>query len=91
MSELTERPVEVIVGRFEMKHLFFSTPAISFTEIDAPKWLTSENTVRGSTMDTRWFWRDCVLSLRVGESVDTDFRRITRLPPNAISTAQTAG
>jgi len=50
-----------------------------FTEETAPKWLTSENTVKGSTMDTRWFWNDHILTLKVGESKDTDFQRITRV------------
>ena len=30
-------------------------------------------------MDNRWFWKDHVLTLKVGESVNTDFRRITRV------------
>lgn len=29
-------------------------------------------------MDNRWFWNDHVLTLSIGESVDTDFRKITR-------------
>lgn len=50
-----------------------------FTEDDAPKWLTSEDSVKGSTMDNRWFWNDHVLTLPVGGIVKTDFRTIKRI------------
>lgn len=50
-----------------------------FNEDTAPDWLTSKNTVEGSTMDMRWFWKDYVLTLQVGEFIDTDFHRITRI------------
>ena len=50
-----------------------------FDECDAPDWLTSCKTVKGSTMDNRWWWTGHVLTLEVGESIDTDFRRITRI------------
>jgi len=30
-------------------------------------------------MDGRWFWTDHVLTLNVGDSVDTDFQTITRI------------
>lgn len=50
-----------------------------FTELDAPKWLTAERTVPGSTGDGRWFWNEHVLTLEVGNSIDTDFSRITRI------------
>lgn len=63
-----------------MTHIFFkNSPDEVFSESDAPDWLTSVNTVKGSTMDNRWFWTDYVLKLSVGESVDTDFRTITRI------------
>jgi hypothetical protein len=52
---------------------------VEFTEADAPDWLTSKNTVQGSTMDARWFWTSHVLTLKVGESVKTDFQLITRI------------
>lgn len=45
----------------------------------APDWLTSCNTIKGSTMDNRWFWKEHVLTLEVGQSVDTDFRTIKRI------------
>lgn len=67
--------------QFTMRHLSPCYPRdteVSFSEETAPKWLTSEETVPGSTMDQRWFWQEHVLTLEVGESIDTDFRRITR-------------
>lgn len=65
--------------QFERIHLSFDTsPPKSFTEETAPKWLC-EGGKEGSTMCNRWFWRDHVLTLKVGESVDTDFHRITRI------------
>lgn len=65
---------------FSMTHIFFKNDVpIIFTESNAPSWLTSENTIVGSTMDYRWFWKDCVLTLQVGASIETDFRLITRI------------
>lgn len=65
---------------FEVTHLFFKGVSVkTFTEADAPDWLTSENTIPGSTMDYRWFWKDHVCKLEVGEFVDTDFNRIKRI------------
>lgn len=65
---------------FKMQHLFVPSAAWKvFDEDTAPDWLTSVNTVPGSTMDGRWFWNEHILRLEVGESKDTDFQRITRL------------
>ena len=64
--------------QFEMTHDIFNTIEV-FTQCDAPKWLTSEDSVKGSTMDNRWFWFDHVLTLGVGQSIETDFRKITRI------------
>lgn len=65
---------------FELRSLFSeNTPAETFTEATAPDWLTSRSTVRGSTMDMRWFWESHVLTLAVGKSVDTSFNKITRI------------
>lgn len=65
--------------KFRMIHLIFygGNPEI-FTENTAPKWLR-EGGLKGSTMDNRWFWDEHVMTLRVGEHVDTDFRRIERI------------
>jgi hypothetical protein len=63
-----------------MKHRFFKdAPLVEFSELTAPKWLTSEKMIKGSTMDGRWFWNDHVLKLKVGESINTDFQKITRI------------
>ena len=64
---------------FEARSLFFEGEVTEFTDVNAPDWLTSANTIKGSTMDMRWFWRDHVLALPVGGSVDTDFQKITRV------------
>jgi len=48
-----------------------------FTEKNPPSWLIGG--LPGSTMDNRWFWNDRVLTLAVGETVDTDFHRIERV------------
>lgn len=63
--------------KFSMRHKFFKGQ-IEFSEDNAPEWLTSENSIKGSTMDQRWFWTDHVLTLHVGESIETDFNIITR-------------
>lgn len=65
---------------FELRSLTFrKAPIQTFTEATAPDWLTSKNTVKGSTMDDRWFWEGYVLTLRIGQSVKTDFSKITRI------------
>lgn len=50
-----------------------------FDEDTAPDWLTSANTIKGSTHDSRWFWNEHVLTLEVGQTIETDFRIIKRL------------
>ena len=50
-----------------------------FTCETAPYWITSCNTVEGSTMDKRWFWVDHVLTLKVGEIADNGLHKITRI------------
>lgn len=66
--------------QFEMTHdVFTDSEPVRFTEHDAPKWLTSEHQIPGSTMDNRWFWKGHVLTLAVGGTVQTDFRTIKRL------------
>lgn len=65
---------------FSLKHLYVESDYfLTFTEEDAPDWLTGEKTVKGSTMDNRWFWDEHVITLNVGESVKTDFSCITRI------------
>lgn len=64
---------------FELKRPLFDAPPSRFSEHDAPDWLTSAKTIKGSTMDNRWFWERHVLTLEVGQSVETDFHRVTRV------------
>lgn len=62
--------------KFSMKHIIFGSEQI-FTEDTAPSWLRFGG-LAGSTMDNRWFWNKHVVTLKVGESVGTDFQLITR-------------
>lgn len=64
---------------FSMQHKFLDLEPKTFSEHDAPDWLTSKNTVPGSTMDCRWFWLEHVLALELGNSIETDFQTITRI------------
>lgn len=64
--------------RFEMTSLFSDAKPEEFSENDAPEWL-ARGGIEGSTMDNRWFWEEHVITLEVGGSVKTDFRRITRI------------
>jgi len=65
--------------KFQIAHMFSKDDPEIFTELNPPIWLSSENSIPGSTMDGRWFWEEHVLTLKVGESIDTDFSIITRL------------
>jgi hypothetical protein len=64
---------------FKITHLIFKKKSSVINENNAPDWLTSNNTRKGSTAGNRWFWKDYVLKLNIGESIDTTFRTITRL------------
>jgi hypothetical protein len=61
---------------FKMKHVIFEDVTL-FSEDNAPSWL-SQGGLQGSTMDNRWFFEQHVLTLKVGQSVFTDFHIITR-------------
>lgn len=63
---------------FSMMQLTAKSRVEHITEETAPDWLTSKNAIKGSTMDNRCFWEDHVLTLKVGQTVDTDFWRIKR-------------
>ena len=68
--------------KFRMTHRVFKNSAAKpqeFTETTAPDWLTCAKCIPGSTADARWFFRDHVLTLPVGGSIDTDFQTITRI------------
>ena len=64
--------------KFEMTHKYFGTKEM-FSEKNAPDWLTGKNTIKGSTMDCRWFWEEHILKLNIGESKETDFQTIKRI------------
>jgi hypothetical protein len=70
--------LQPVVMCFSMTHLVFDVEPENFTEDSAPDWLTSCKTIKGSTMDDRWWWEDYVKNLDIGESIESDFRKITR-------------
>ena len=63
---------------FKMSMLGWPEIYDTVTEETAPSWVRFGGRA-GSTADMRWFWNDHVMLLEVGESVDTDFRKITRI------------
>lgn len=65
--------------KFELSMIGEDKPYKTFTETTSPRWLNCQDTVPGSTMDNRWFWTDYVLTLEVGQSVETDFSVIKRV------------
>jgi hypothetical protein len=66
--------------QFKMTHNHFENNEPEYFDEDtAPDWLTSTDSVKGSTMDSRWFWNEHVLTLEVGQTIETDFRTIKRL------------
>lgn len=64
------RPTFVVVREHSLSPQVFSAD-------DAPDWLTSRNTVPGSTMDHRWFWHH-IERLQPGDWAHTDFCTIVR-------------
>lgn len=64
--------------KFEMTHMYANSPPETFDEHTAPKWLCEGGRI-DSTMDNRWFWNNHVLTLKVGETVNTDFQTIIRV------------
>jgi len=64
------------VKTFKMVHLLGGEK--EFDEDTAPHWLKYGGPV-GSTMDNRWFWEGHVMKLEIGDSVSTDFWKITRV------------
>ena len=61
---------------FSMEHIIGHTTY--FNEDNAPYWLRYGGR-QGSTMDNRWFWEDYILTLVVGQQINTDFNKITRI------------
>lgn len=56
---------------FKLEHLFFKGDVQYFTELNPPVWLVS--------LEYKWWYKSHVLKLELGESIDSDFRRITRV------------
>jgi hypothetical protein len=54
---------------FETRHKIF-LHTTEFTEDKPPAWITQS--------DLKWWFDKYVLTLEVGESIETDFQRITR-------------
>lgn len=65
------------VKRFKLTQEWSKEPVL-FTEDTAPTWLRDPSS-RGSTMDNMWFWEGHVMTLEVGQTVDTDFSTIERV------------
>lgn len=64
---------------FQATHLLVDSEPVLFTEETAPDWLTSKDTTHGSTVDHRWFWKGHVLTLKIGESTESEYHKVTRL------------
>ncbi|AVO22963.1 hypothetical protein HWB57_gp126 [Erwinia phage vB_EamM-Bue1] len=64
--------------QFKITHLEFPEAKPEFVPGHRPPQYLA-NRAPGSTMDMSWFWDGKVLKLDVGESVETDFRKITRI------------
>lgn len=63
---------------FKITHLDFEDSKPIFCRGNMPPNFLATR-APGSTMDSSWFWDGYVLKLEIGEHVDTDFRRITRI------------
>ena len=56
---------------FRMTHRYFiDQDVVEFNEESPPDWLTSNA--------YNWWWIDHVLTLKIGESIESDFRKILR-------------
>jgi len=56
---------------FLMEHLFFPDVIVVFYENCPPLWLTSK--------EYNWWWQGHLLTLPLGNSIKSDFRKITRI------------
>ena len=55
---------------FESEHLYFGSIR-RFDEDDPPKWMLTD--------EYQWWYDKHVLALEVGQSISTDFHKITRI------------
>lgn len=62
---------EFKVKEFAMYHLFFKGEPELFSERDPPDWLLHK--------EYSWWFDEHVLTLNVGQSIKSDFRKIVRL------------
>jgi hypothetical protein len=65
------------MNKFKMTNTITKTVR-EFDEETAPSYLKLGGRI-GSTMDMRWFWNNHVMTLKVGETVATDFNIIERI------------
>lgn len=56
--------------KFEIQHLFFESNIVECTEENLPSWLEHK--------DFKWWLDDFVLQLKIGESIESDFHKITK-------------
>lgn len=57
--------------KFSMSHLMFIGDHDIFTSDNPPRWLKHR--------EYKWWYESHVLKLQIGESIDSDFQKITRL------------
>lgn len=57
--------------KFKREWLFLKDVFSEFTETDPPDALTNNEFL--------WFYNDVILNLKIGQSVKTDFHKITRI------------
>jgi hypothetical protein len=72
------KPQVIRRKEFAMHPTYNPKKTVFFFENEAPDWLCKGG-LANSTMDMRWFWEANVLTLEKGESVRTDFNKITRI------------
>lgn len=61
-----------VVKTFKLCHTVHRRkPPIEFSDTDPPDWLLG--------IGFRWFWEEYVSTLQVGDHVETDFHKITRI------------
>lgn len=56
---------------FVMTHKVFSNLIVEFPSDKPPLWLLSK--------EHKWWWEKHVLALGIGKSIESDFRRFTRI------------
>ena len=61
------------VPLFEIQHLFVEKNLVVCTKDNFPNWMKHR--------EMKWWVDDFVLKLKCGESIESDFHKITRLQP----------